>query len=80
MNWEDLFKPSYNLIYSAHSLIIKKKTVSGTPLEIVAETKEGEIMGVKHRSHDTWGVQFHPESILTGEGKKILKNFLELKK
>lgn len=63
-----------------HSLIIKKKTVSGTPLEIVAETKEGEIMGVKHRSHDTWGVQFHPESILTGEGKKILKNFLELKK
>ena len=63
-----------------HSLIIKKGTIPKRFLEIVAKTKQGEIMAVKHRSHPTWGVQFHPESILTAEGKGILKNFLELSK
>jgi len=61
-----------------HSLIIDRKSVKKCNLEIIARTKQGEIMGVKHRSHLTWGVQFHPESIMTKEGKKILKNFLTL--
>ncbi|MBL7156704.1 MAG: aminodeoxychorismate/anthranilate synthase component II [Candidatus Omnitrophica bacterium] len=62
-----------------HSLIIERKSLPRT-LEIIAETKKKEIMGIKHKKHPTWGVQFHPESILTSEGKKILKNFLEIKK
>lgn len=60
-----------------HSLIIKKGTLPDV-LKTVAETVEGEIMAVRHVRHKTWGVQFHPESILTAEGKKILRNFLEL--
>jgi len=60
-----------------HSLIVKRATLP-TSLEITAWTKEKEIMGLKHRQHPTWGVQFHPESILTKEGKKLLKNFLAL--
>jgi len=47
-------------------------------LEITAETDEGEIMGVKHKHYPIWGVQFHPESILTESGRQILKNFLKL--
>ena len=58
-----------------HSLIVERGSLPAC-LEITAETKEKEIMGLKHRSHKVYGVQFHPESILTGEGKKILKNFL----
>ena len=60
-----------------HSLIVERKGLPGV-LEITAETKQKEIMGIKHKKHQTYGVQFHPESILTGEGKKILKNFLEI--
>ena len=44
---------------------------------VTAETADGIIMGLRHREHPTYGVQFHPESILTGEGKVILSNFLE---
>lgn len=62
-----------------HSLIIKRSSLPKDILEVIARTRQGEIMGVKHKTHQTWGVQFHPESILTTEGKKILKNFLELK-
>jgi len=58
-----------------HSLIIKRDTCPEV-LEITAETDEGEIMGVAHREHPIWGVQFHPESILTDHGKQIVKNFL----
>jgi anthranilate/para-aminobenzoate synthase component II len=47
-------------------------------LEITAQTDEGEIMGLQHRSFPIHGVQFHPESILTSEGKKLLANFLRL--
>jgi para-aminobenzoate synthetase component 2 len=47
-------------------------------LEITATTAEGEIMALKHREHPTFGVQFHPESILTQHGKQLLKNFLEI--
>lgn len=59
-----------------HSLIIKKDSLPKC-LEISAWTKEGEIMGVRHKKFKVEGVQFHPESILTDEGKKILKNFLK---
>jgi len=58
-----------------HSLIVKKDTLPEA-LEIVAWTPEGEIMGLKHRQHETWGVQFHPESILTTCGHDLLRNFL----
>ena len=62
-----------------HSLIIARDSVPEC-LEITAEaeTDEREIMGVRHREYPIHGVQFHPESILTGEGKKLLKNFLAL--
>ena len=58
-----------------HSLIIDKKTLSNE-LEITAETKDGIIMGVKHKEYNIHGVQFHPESIKTTIGIKILKNFI----
>lgn len=59
-----------------HSLLVEKKSLPGV-LQVTAWTREGEIMGLRHRRHPTWGVQFHPESILTLEGKKLLKNFLD---
>ena len=61
-----------------HSLIIDKKTLS-KELEITAETKDGIIMGVKHRKYNIHGVQFHPESIKTIIGIKILRNFINYK-
>jgi len=60
-----------------HSLIVRRETLPEV-LEITAETAEKEIMGLKHRRFPIHGVQFHPESILTLEGKRLLKNFLEL--
>jgi anthranilate synthase component 2 len=60
-----------------HSLLIERTTLPGC-LEITAWTAEGEIMGVRHRELPLWGVQFHPESILTVEGKQLLRNFLEM--
>jgi anthranilate synthase/aminodeoxychorismate synthase-like glutamine amidotransferase len=60
-----------------HSLLIERATVPDC-LEISAWTDEGEIMGVRHREHLLEGVQFHPESILTLEGKRLLKNFLDV--
>ena len=59
-----------------HSLIIDKKSLS-KDLEITAETKDGLIMGVKHKKFNVHGVQFHPESIKTKLGIKILKNFIK---
>ncbi len=58
-----------------HSLIIDKKSLSKA-LEITAETKDGLIMGVRHKKYNVHGVQFHPESIKTKIGIKILKNFI----
>jgi anthranilate synthase component 2 len=58
-----------------HSLIIDKKTLSDS-LEITAETEDGLIMGVQHKLYNIHGVQFHPESIKTKLGIKILKNFV----
>ncbi|MBJ7259646.1 MAG: aminodeoxychorismate/anthranilate synthase component II [Chthoniobacterales bacterium] len=60
-----------------HSLIVKRDTLPDV-LEITAETAEGEIMGLQHKTLPVHGVQFHPESILTTEGKRLLKNFLDL--
>ena len=60
-----------------HSLIVKRETLPDC-LEITAETAEKEIMGLRHREMPLHGVQFHPESILTLEGKKLLQNFLNL--
>jgi len=60
-----------------HSLIVKRETLPDV-LEITAETAEGEIMGLKHKTLPVHGVQFHPESILTTEGKHLLENFLKL--
>ena len=60
-----------------HSLIIEKKSLS-KHLEITAESKEGLVMGVQHKKYDVHGVQFHPESIKTKLGIKILKNFIKI--
>ena len=60
-----------------HSLVVEKDSLPAC-LEITAETAEKEIMGLRHREFPIHGVQFHPESILTTEGKKLLANFLRL--
>ena len=60
-----------------HSLLVERTTFPAE-LEITAETAEGEVMGLRHRSMPIWGIQFHPESIATDGGMKILKKFLEL--
>ena len=79
-NGKDLFEgmPNPFLATRYHSLVIKRDTLPAC-LEVTAETEEGEIMGVRHRELPIWGVQFHPESILTESGRQILKNFLKLK-
>ena len=59
-----------------HSLVVKRDTVPEC-LEITAETEAGEIMGIRHKEHPIWGVQFHPESILTDHGRLLLQNFLK---
>jgi len=60
-----------------HSLIVKRDTLPAC-LEITAWTEEGEIMGLKHKEYPVHGVQFHPESILTHDGKRLLENFLKM--
>ena len=62
-----------------HSLVIEPKSFPKS-LKKIGWTKEGEIMAVRHREHPIWGVQFHPESILTTQGMRLLSNFLKLSK
>jgi anthranilate synthase/aminodeoxychorismate synthase-like glutamine amidotransferase len=60
-----------------HSLLVQRDTLPPF-LEVSAETEEGEVMGLRHRHYPLEGVQFHPESVLTPNGKRILRNFLEM--
>jgi len=60
-----------------HSLIVEKSSLPAC-LEISAETAQGEIMGIRHKEYRVEGIQFHPESVLTPNGKRILKNFLAM--
>jgi len=73
--FENLAEPLEATRY--HSLIVKRESVPDS-LEITAETAEGEVMGLQHRQFPIHGVQFHPESILTTEGRKLLANFLRI--
>jgi anthranilate synthase/aminodeoxychorismate synthase-like glutamine amidotransferase len=79
-NGKDLFEGMPNPFPATryHSLVIERSSLPEC-LEITAETEEGEIMGIKHKQLPIWGVQFHPESILTESGRTILQNFLKLK-
>jgi anthranilate synthase/aminodeoxychorismate synthase-like glutamine amidotransferase len=60
-----------------HSLILRRDSLPAC-LEVSAETEKGEIMGIRHREYSVEGIQFHPESVLTPHGKRILKIFLEM--
>ena len=71
--FKDLAEPLEATRY--HSLIVRRESLPDS-LEITAETDDGEIMGLQHRQFPIHGVQFHPESILTTEGRKLLANFL----
>lgn len=75
---QTMFKdiPSPFLATRYHSLIVKNETLPHC-LTISAQTKEGEIMAIRHKELPIEGVQFHPESIMTQEGKRLLQNFLE---
>ena len=79
-NGKDLFEGMPNPFAATryHSLVIQRDSLPDC-LEITADTAEGEIMGVRHKELPIWGVQFHPESILTDSGRQILRNFLKLK-
>jgi anthranilate synthase/aminodeoxychorismate synthase-like glutamine amidotransferase len=78
-NGQDLFKGMPNPFAATryHSLVIQRDTLPEF-LEVTAETAEGEVMGIRHKDLPIWGVQFHPESILTESGRIIMKNFLRL--
>ena len=76
----DVFKDTPNPFEATryHSLVIERESLPDC-LEITAESEDKEIMGVRHKKFPLWGVQFHPESILTKSGMMLLKNFLSLK-
>lgn len=69
--------PTHFLMGRYHSWVISKDNLPDC-LEITAMSDDGEIMGVRHKNFDIHGIQFHPESVLTPNGKKIVQNFLEL--
>ncbi len=69
--------PDHYQIIRYHSLVIDQKTIPSC-LRVNAHSSDGEIMGVEHKEHPTHGIQFHPESILTEQGKPLLQNFIHL--
>jgi anthranilate synthase component II len=78
-NRQDCFAeiPSPYTVIRYHSLVIERSSLPNE-LSITAESDDGEIMGVRHKTLPVWGVQFHPESILTEHGHDLLRNFLSL--
>jgi anthranilate synthase/aminodeoxychorismate synthase-like glutamine amidotransferase len=80
-NGRDLFEgmPNPFLATRYHSLIIKRDKLPDC-LEVTGETDENEIMGIRHREYPIWGVQFHPESILTENGRRLMQNFINLER
>ena len=78
-NGNPIFKGLPPVLQAAryHSLTIERESIPDDLL-IIAESPDGEVMGVKHRSREIYGVQFHPESILTKDGNTIIKNFLRI--
>jgi anthranilate synthase/aminodeoxychorismate synthase-like glutamine amidotransferase len=77
-NRSELFK-GVSLPFKAgryHSLIVQRKSLPDC-LQVIAENEAGLVMAIKHKTYPCYGVQFHPESIMTDEGKKIVKNFIE---
>lgn len=74
---QPLFKGINNYqVARYHSLVADVKTIK-EPLQIIARSEDGEVMAVKHAMYPVYGLQFHPESILTIDGKQIIKNFIE---
>ena len=80
-NQQGLFKDIPNPFEAVryHSLVIDEKTLPDS-IEITARSDDNEIMAIEHKEYPIWGVQFHPESVLTQYGKQLLKNFMELAK
>ena len=78
-NERDLFAGLPNPLTATryHSLVVRRDSVPAC-LEITADTDEGEVMGLRHREHPVFGVQFHPESILSEHGHELLANFLKI--
>ncbi len=75
MIFKGIKKPFQAMRY--HSLVVSRDELPDC-LEITAESEDGEIMGLRHREHPTEGIQFHPESIMTPVGKRLLRNFLNI--
>jgi anthranilate synthase/aminodeoxychorismate synthase-like glutamine amidotransferase len=75
--YKGIEKPFQAMRY--HSLVVSRDDLPDC-LEISAESDDGEIMGIRHRSHLTEGIQFHPESIMTPLGKRLLRNFINIAK
>jgi anthranilate synthase/aminodeoxychorismate synthase-like glutamine amidotransferase len=73
--FQGISKPFKAMRY--HSLAVSKENLPAC-LEISAQSEDGEIMGIRHEKHPTEGIQFHPESIMTPVGKRLLRNFLNL--
>ena len=78
-NGEEIFDDLENPFEATryHSLIVKRETLPDC-FDLTAWTDQDEIMGIRHKEHPIWGVQFHPESILTRAGKPLLENFLKI--
>jgi len=78
-NKKEIFRniPNPFLATRYHSLLVERKSLPSC-FEIIAQTKEKEIMGLRHKNYPLWGVQFHPESVLTRCGRDILNNFLKI--